>query len=565
MKTYLLFIFFCVGPLFTGWTQSCYQSFFNQGKTDYEQQRFAEALEQFKSAILCGNLSQTRLQEVTDWQERARNGFFDAIEQARKKEEEARIAAEKAEKIAVRERIAADSARDIAQANRFALMATNNLDENSFNDTNALVLSYSAIQLLEDQPIPSSLKQAFGQASHEFFSQTRNSETSPIYSILPLSDPAAVVLESGEGYIELLSLENMALRNIGRHNTYLSNLQYAPEQKKLLSTAVDGSIKISDLNTFQSVDYPSHTKEVTSAAFAQQNDGFVTVSKDQSGKLWGSNGQLKKQLPAQKGIPFDVEVAPTGQFLVRSSQGEIIVWNADGRQLVELPAPSSYIYEAQLSPDGQFILTASADKMARIWNLEGQEVASLEHFFPVKSAAFSPNGERILTRTKGNAAKVWDQQGNIITELGHQGELTLAEFSSSGKLIITGAKDNTVKVWNTSGKLLFSLPQQAPPVAAYFSPDEQLILTTTADGDSKLWDQAGHLLRTIPLEGEVTVPSVFSADGRYIISVTGDQEVKVSPIPAYAKELIEEQGPISRSSISEVEKNFDIELQKYWE
>ncbi|MEH1871121.1 AAA-like domain-containing protein, partial [Nostoc sp.] len=53
----------------------------------------------------------------------------------------------------------------------------------------------------------------------------------------------------------------------------------------------------------------------------------------------------------------------------------------------------SYVTSASFSPDGQRILTASFDKTARLWDLQGKEIAKFQgHEDWVRSASFSPDG-----------------------------------------------------------------------------------------------------------------------------------------------------------------------------
>jgi hypothetical protein len=61
------------------------------------------------------------------------------------------------------------------------------------------------------------------------------------------------------------------------------------------------------------------------------------------------------------------------------------------------------VYFAQFSPDGRHVVTASADKTARVWDLEHARLTSIAlagHEGPVYAAAFDHDGRRVVTVSK---------------------------------------------------------------------------------------------------------------------------------------------------------------------
>ncbi|WP_193196740.1 AAA-like domain-containing protein, partial [Nostoc sp. MG11] len=68
------------------------------------------------------------------------------------------------------------------------------------------------------------------------------------------------------------------------------------------------------------------------------------------------------------------------------------------------------------------------------------------HEDSVITASFSADGQRILTASSDNTARLWDLQGKEIAKLqGHEGRVTTASFSADGQRILTASWDNTAR------------------------------------------------------------------------------------------------------------------------
>jgi WD40 repeat protein len=69
-----------------------------------------------------------------------------------------------------------------------------------------------------------------------------------------------------------------------------------------------------------------------------------------------------------------------------------------------------YVHHAVFSPDGQTVLTCSADKTARLWNIErgGFLRVFRGHGATVNTAVFSADETRVLTASYDETARLWD-------------------------------------------------------------------------------------------------------------------------------------------------------------
>ena len=137
------------------YSQSCYQNFFVKGKNAFEALEFEDAIAQFDAARACPGLSLQQQQEITDWLDRAKSGYIDAITKAKNDAERAKSEAEKAQK-------EAEQQARVSEANRLAFLANQEAEQG--NKSDALALAFAGMRLIEEAPIPS-VKRAFGDAA----------------------------------------------------------------------------------------------------------------------------------------------------------------------------------------------------------------------------------------------------------------------------------------------------------------------------------------------------------------------------------------------------------------
>ncbi|MDM8558103.1 WD40 repeat domain-containing protein, partial [Candidatus Parabeggiatoa sp. HSG14] len=207
--------------------------------------------------------------------------------------------------------------------------------------------------------------------------------------------------------------------------------------------------------------------------------------------------------------------SPDSQKIVTRYSNTAKVWDVQGQALATLTHDSD-VNSAAFSPDSQKIVTASY-KTAKVWDVQGQALATLKHDRWVNSAAFSPDSQKIVTRYS-NTAKVWDVQGQALATLTHDDRVNSAAFSPDSQKIVT-RYSNTAKVWDVQGQALATLKHDRWVNSAAFSPDSQKIVTASYK-TAKVWDTQGNELAMLgtPFWGKV-VPA-FSYDGSKVVTTS---------------------------------------------
>jgi len=142
--------------------------------------------------------------------------------------------------------------------------------------------------------------------------------------------------------------------------------------------------------------------------------------------------------------------------------------------LSTLEGHDDFILSAAFNPVEDRILTASADGTAKIWDLYGNCLTTLighaenkeyhidpeedkedKIYYDVNSAVFNPAGDRIVTASDDCTAKLWNLDGTCLATLqGHTSYVCSAVFNSTGDYIVTTSWDGTAKLWNLLGNCL---------------------------------------------------------------------------------------------------------------
>ncbi|MBE6311479.1 MAG: hypothetical protein E7080_10590 [Bacteroidales bacterium] len=371
-----------------------------------------------------------------------------------------------------------------------------------------------------------------------------------------IAKTAETLIEEGDINTVIRLLLNILPVNLDKPNR-----PYVEEAVHVLIMADE----IYSSSKFQYIRTLNHYDNVTSVSFSPNGKFIVTVSRDNTAKIWNTETgmQVGETLKHNSGVN-SASFSPDSKFIVTASKDNMArIWNANtGKQVGETLKHDKYVNSASFSPDGKFIVTASNDNTAKIWNAEtGQQVGktithdkyvysaqfsppiwnaetgkqvgvSLKHDDSVRSASFSPDGKFIITASSDNTVKIWNaetgqQVGKTIT---HDKYVYSAQFSPNSEFIVTASSDSTAKIWNTkTGKQVgVSLKHDNSVLSASFSPDSKFIVTTSFDNTVKIWN-----VKTGEQEGKTmnhrdwVRSASFSSDGKYIITASLDHTAKV--------------------------------------
>ncbi len=296
---------------------------------------------------------------------------------------------------------------------------------------------------------------------------------------------------------------------------------------------------ISSFNTVSFAQQPrlvlpiGHTDVIYSAQFSPDGKKIITVSKDNTAKLWDAGkGYLLATFRQKTGYLAEARFSPDGKKIItqagtakeafEENENLFTVWNAVTGDSLAFPEIHSKGIKTipQFNTDGSNLVIISDS--VRIWKTAGQllQFTLNTKGSDVLSAQFSPADKWLLTIHESNLIKIWNPaNGKMVKVLSG---LSAAIFSlgfsiNAGEL--TAVSENETISWNTatwtmkrkiSGKI-------ARSDLSTLTPDAKKIITASydpADRFVKLWN-ADNRKFIYKINGEKTVTDsndIFQSD-----------------------------------------------------
>ena len=398
----------------------------------------------------------------------------------------------------------------------------------------ALLLAYAGLKL-SDNNLSSEGKRAFGQAVSDSLSsvlfQAPPKTRINNFKLLPQNTGAVVQADkklhlvpfNGQNHTTITPLKITGYFSFElSHNGKIIAIWSDNQQVEVWSS--DGSL----LHTFS-----LHTNRICGIRFSPDDQYIISFSRDHTAILVDLNSESTTLLKSHQGNIYDIQFSPDGQrFFTRSSDGSIRVWNTSGQLLAALGENEIYIHHATFSHKGDHIITASANGYTKIWDLKGQSFAQLNgHGIPIRKTSFIGNDEMALIHSLKKVL-LWNlKEGN--THVIHQGNMVGMTINE---------QENKIATWDTKYQLKLSDPHsnsykelkglKTAIINVAFSPTEEYLVSTTQNGIATLWDFEGNVIIHRDLHNSTPIPSVFSEDGQYLITL--EQEgtlLTICPLP----------------------------------
>jgi len=366
-----------------------------------------------------------------------------------------------------------------------------------------------------------------------------------IYQLVFSPNGRWLVSGSKDGAIRIWNVASGQVERQLRHQAAINGIAFSPDSQRLATASNDETVRIWSMATGQSDtilrDQEQRSYTMSSVAWSPDGQTIATGSLGTSIRLWNPEGKLLSRLPSTptaRSLRFSRN---SGLLLYAGLHGGYLFDLKQGRHQSVLSPMEEFAWTAALSPDESLAATGGrAGEELYVWQTsDGRIVHRL--MGPGQTTwgvGWSPDGTRIGWGHTRQDFQIQQPDGLFVSHPLESGfDLTTlnvipAEEAGSVRARPT-SEPLTVRRISTTGWVEVKQGSQTLQVlptwhsnAATFLPDDR-ILVAGFQG-MELYDaRTGRLIRKFTGHSSVINSVTASADGRYLLTASGDQTVRI--------------------------------------
>lgn len=296
-------------------------------------------------------------------------------------------------------------------------------------------------------------------------------------------------LGDDNGKLSIIDLQTFEIvRTINAHTERISDLDFSPDSKIVLTASRDGAVRYWDIesgNKVRDLTFPGAIP-YSSRMNSSFPDRWMLVG-DRAGSLIAYDLKKSKIITNKKfhaGPVHSVAYKPNGggAFLSGGGDGQLKIRLPMG-QRVSIKAHLGVLFHADFSASGNIIYTVGADRKVKLWNFDKLNTESPKAVFDghlkYVLAADLSRDEKLLASGGGDKGiNLWNvETGSLEGRLeGHTGDIEAIAFTPDGKFVISASEDKSVRVW--------SLSSREELVRVFLKQDGNSYTGVTMDGDT---------------------------------------------------------------------------------
>lgn len=328
-----------------------------------------------------------------------------------------------------------------------------------------------------------------------------------VHRVAFAADSQRVVTGSLDGTVQVWSLAGQRLRRIQAHDQPVFGVGISPDGQWIVSAGGDRTVKLwrTDGTLVQTLPVTGIPWNVVFSADSQR---IVAAVVDGTVQRWQLTGEPLSPLVGHQAEVWDVAVCPgLNQVVSVSSDQTVKVWDSSGQlvQTLTPPEPAPLLTVA-CSDNGAFIAAGAKDGGAHIWTSNGTFLRTVRsHRAPIRGAALGPDGTWAASASDDGTVRLWQRNLGINRELaGHTDTIWSIVASPDGRTFVSMGTAGQVRVWRDLERL-YTL--SFDPRAGHFDATGNVLFTASTSGLHRLAINEGILLPPAPWQPDATLGS----------------------------------------------------------
>ena len=215
---------------------------------------------------------------------------------------------------------------------------------------------------------------------------------------------------------EIASEKSNPIHVFDGHSGNVVSTGFQKDSKWLYTGSDDGTIRLWDIRTPRCQRHYSNPSPINSVVLHPNQGELVSCDQNGSFKVWDLGGNVcsHELLPEENVAARSVTISGDGNTLVgATNSGNCYIWKYSAGSFVphdSVQAHERYITKCLLSPNGKRLATASAEKTAKIWEMEELKLEQTltGHTEWVWDCAFTADSAYIITASSDMVPRLWD-------------------------------------------------------------------------------------------------------------------------------------------------------------
>ncbi|MBX7257293.1 MAG: protein kinase [Candidatus Hydrogenedentes bacterium] len=357
--------------------------------------------------------------------------------------------------------------------------------------------------------------------------------TRPIVSADLSPDKKTLLTASYDGTVRIVDLATwQTLHLFTNFSGRLEEVEFSPDGRRILVGCSDGAIYVKDAGTRSELFALRNDGKDRIAHFTAAGNRIFTYGTNEPVRFWDSStGEELRSFSNQAKDSSRAEVSSDGSrvFIFGKSHSITLFDSESGAELgsIEVPGCRKVAYSSKASR----LITVGRDKMVSLWDansfsLLGALPTDLER---TNILALTPDESSVVVA--GLPGDVYVFRLNPF-ELAarytcHSEIITNISFNTAGTLMATSSTDRTVSVSDlVAGSVVATFEGHSGIVnGAFFLQDERKVLSFSEDESVKVWSLDGSPNAAVFVQNAHKLglnDGVFSPDGKYVVYLGQD-------------------------------------------